>query len=526
MGIRILIVDDDKLLVNKLEGTLNWEKLGITMVFTAYNIRQAQKILEKYPVEILLCDIDMPQGSGLELLEWIRYRNLDIECAFLSSYANFAYAQMALKLLSREYLLKPVSNADLEMALGKIVEVVREKREIDDSRQERNNGTFWESLLVRNVQEEQMISKALEKGIYRKEDLICLVLFRILETPAKEDYKKNIALYNFTIDNIVTEFFKEGSWRLESVVHQSDLEWMLVLRDKGNGGSPEQSVYQMKEYLNGAVRKRCCVYVGEPGMFSEFPKSRERMECMEKYAVPDEEEILLEREWSFVEQPNSKAPWDAWLAEMERPDGVNQTRDEILAFLDVCKASGGLSTDFMRHFIHELLQTMYKYLNDEGIVFGQLFDDDEFEEYAREAQTSVMGSRKFINYLFEKLEGNKHSDDRQENVIEHLKVYIEQHLGEELSRDVLAKKVYLSKDYVSRLFVKVVGMSIPGYIAARRIERAKEYLRSSSLSISKIAMEVGYCNFSYFSKTFRDMVGYTPNEYRSRMRAEVENRKP
>ena len=129
MAITILIVDDDKLLVDKLEETVNWSKIGIDMVFTANNIRQAQKLLEEYPIEMLLCDIDMPQGNGLELLEWIRYKKLDIECALLSSYANFAYAQMALKLSSREYLLKPISNTDLEIALLRLVEIVKEKQQ-------------------------------------------------------------------------------------------------------------------------------------------------------------------------------------------------------------------------------------------------------------------------------------------------------------------------------------------------------------------------------------------------------------
>ena len=41
MELSILIVDDDKILVDKLEETVNWEKIGISMVFTAYNIRQA-----------------------------------------------------------------------------------------------------------------------------------------------------------------------------------------------------------------------------------------------------------------------------------------------------------------------------------------------------------------------------------------------------------------------------------------------------------------------------------------------------
>ena len=78
MGISILIVDDDKLLVEKLEETVNWSGIGIDMVFTANNIRQAQKLLEEYPIEMLLCDIDMPRGeragaSGMDPVQksWI-----------------------------------------------------------------------------------------------------------------------------------------------------------------------------------------------------------------------------------------------------------------------------------------------------------------------------------------------------------------------------------------------------------------------------------------------------------------------
>ena len=160
MAITILIVDDDKLLVDKLEETVNWSKIGIDMVFTANNIRQAQKLLEEYPIEMLLCDIDMPQGNGLELLEWIRYKKLDIECAFLSSYANFAYAQMALKLSSREYLLKPISNTDLEIALLRLVEIVKEKQQKTKAQEntEQKEKKLWEDLLIQCMQEEYWLS--------------------------------------------------------------------------------------------------------------------------------------------------------------------------------------------------------------------------------------------------------------------------------------------------------------------------------------------------------------------------------
>jgi len=162
MGISILIVDDDKLLVEKLEETVNWSGIGIDMVFTANNIRQAQKLLEEYPIEMLLCDIDMPQGNGLELLEWIRYKKLDIECTFLSSYANFAYAHTALKLSSREYLLKPISNADLETALRRIVGIVQEKHQKQKKQEKKgeNEKQFWEDLLVQCLQEEYWIESS------------------------------------------------------------------------------------------------------------------------------------------------------------------------------------------------------------------------------------------------------------------------------------------------------------------------------------------------------------------------------
>lgn len=118
--------------------------------------------------------------------------------------------------------------------------------------------------------------------------------------------------------------------------------------------------------------------------------------------------------------------------------------------------------------------------------------------------------------MFDTLKGGSQSGKSQEDVVSQVKEYIENHLNEELSRGKLAKMVFLSEDYISKLFKTTTGMSIPGYIAARRIEKAKDYLSHSGLPVSRIALEVGYSNFSYFSKTFRDLTGMTPNEYRNK----------
>lgn len=212
-GISILIVDDDKLLVEKLEKTVDWERLNISTVFTAYNIRQARSLMEEYLVHILLCDIDMPQGNGLELLEWVRAKELDIECMFLSSYANFAYAQMAVRLSAREYLLKPISTMELERVLGRIVGIVQKKRKAEDVQISSPRIKMWENLLLRRVPEDICIREAVENKICRKEERFSLVLVRILESARLETEKKDIAIFDFVIRNITSEFFRGGGTR-------------------------------------------------------------------------------------------------------------------------------------------------------------------------------------------------------------------------------------------------------------------------------------------------------------------------
>lgn len=71
---------------------------------------------------------------------------------------------------------------------------------------------------------------------------------------------------------------------------------------------------------------------------------------------------------------------------------------------------------------------------------------------------------------------------------------------------------------MARLFKKQTGKSIVNYITEYRIEKAKELLDSPDIPIGIVASKVGYGNYSYFSKLFKDVTGYTPNEYRKSLR--------
>ena len=297
------------------------------------------------------------------------------------------------------------------------------------------------------------------------------------------------------------------------MVHISDLEWMLALRAESD---IRERVKEVTVHLKKGIGRQIGIYLGSPTAFSEIGRSRARLENMEQHAVLDEDEVLYEDSWEFAEKRYTAPPWDVWEKEMLQVDGIRHIREKLLQYIEEQRQQGGWHKNSLSSFLRELVQILYKYLNDRKYSYAQIFDASEFASYEKMAKASVAGLREFIRYLFDKLERNN-GETNQEDVVCHIRDFIEQHLGENITRATLAQEVFLSEGYLSKIFLKETGISLPNYIAERRMEKAKEYLENSSLPVSRIATEVGYNNFSYFSKTFRELTGCTPNEYRMRI---------
>jgi AraC family transcriptional regulator len=92
--------------------------------------------------------------------------------------------------------------------------------------------------------------------------------------------------------------------------------------------------------------------------------------------------------------------------------------------------------------------------------------------------------------------------------------YIEQNLDQDIGLEELSSNVDMTPDYLCRAFRKAVGMPPYRCLLGRRIERAKELLRSTDRSLTDIALEVGFSSHSHFTSAFRAAVGYTPANYR------------
>lgn len=116
-----LILDDDILDLEGMKILVDWEHLGIQQVFCASSTAQARRIVQSETVDIALCDIELPEESGLDFVQWMADQNVGAVVIFVTSHAKFDYASRALKLQARDYLLKPVSCEALESSLIKAI---------------------------------------------------------------------------------------------------------------------------------------------------------------------------------------------------------------------------------------------------------------------------------------------------------------------------------------------------------------------------------------------------------------------
>jgi len=100
------------------------------------------------------------------------------------------------------------------------------------------------------------------------------------------------------------------------------------------------------------------------------------------------------------------------------------------------------------------------------------------------------------------------------NIIQQAISYIYKNLTNKLTLQKISDAIYAHPNYLSSLFKREVGMSLPDYIMKTRVDESKYYIRYTNTKISDIAAFYQFCNQSYYTQVFRKFAGCTPNEYR------------
>ncbi len=125
---KVLIADDEPKIRQGLKSVLEEMKLPITVCAEARNGMEALEKIEQFQPDFILMDICMPKLSGIQFLEELRKLDKNCPVIVISGFNEFSYAKQAIKLGVSEYLLKPIAEEELQAAVVKVTEEIKQKR--------------------------------------------------------------------------------------------------------------------------------------------------------------------------------------------------------------------------------------------------------------------------------------------------------------------------------------------------------------------------------------------------------------
>ncbi|MGN7360715.1 response regulator transcription factor [Paenibacillus sp. SAF-054] len=106
----ILVVDDEPLICKGLAGLLNASGLGIGKIMTATSGEEALDYIRMENIDLLITDIQMGKMNGIELMHQAKIVKPWVQTIIISAHETFQYAQMAIRLGARDYLIKPLNS--------------------------------------------------------------------------------------------------------------------------------------------------------------------------------------------------------------------------------------------------------------------------------------------------------------------------------------------------------------------------------------------------------------------------------
>ncbi|MBR1478420.1 MAG: response regulator [Lachnospiraceae bacterium] len=119
---KVVIVDDEPLIVDGLRKILDWDRYGCIVVGEGHSGKEGLALVQKHEPDILFTDIRMPGMDGLTMIAALRSEYADMQVVVLTGYRDFEYARTALNLGVQRYLVKPSRMKELDEAMTHITE--------------------------------------------------------------------------------------------------------------------------------------------------------------------------------------------------------------------------------------------------------------------------------------------------------------------------------------------------------------------------------------------------------------------
>ncbi len=519
----VLLVDDNRFVLQSLSINIDWKSLSVTKVLTASNMQQAQEIFLQNNIDLLICDIEMPQGSGLELLSWIRMNKYNTETIFLTNYADFNYAQKAIELQSFDYFLKPIEFDKLTLIIKKALSKIENKKINLQSPIKINmlKHIFWEKIITRNIfpSNNEIKKMLLDLEISYSEDTIfksILICFKPVFEIISSD---NDSIYSYGMQSILDEILQNNNFKHEICYKiPNEYSWIIIFKYKDNQTNDNiiknlcvNIIDNCKNYYSS---KTNCFISKHFNLYSSY----EGISFLFNFNL----KFMSNKNIIFTENIQSDCNTYPLL-------NINLLKNYLLKndicsfseyvnnYINVLKNYSIVKYEFLHELKEEILNLYSVVCKEKEINFNNILkninNDILYTSSIKSLDDINLFCLKYANIII-----SNDSTSKSHNTVDDVKEYILNNLHENLSRNNLAEHFFLNPDYLARIFAKQEKISLGNFITISRIEKAKKLLQNPNVNIGEVAIQVGYNNYSHFSKIFKEITKLSPNEYKKQFR--------
>jgi two-component system response regulator YesN len=534
---KLVIVDDEPTVRFGLSSYFDWSAYEIEIAGEADDGDVALDVIDRTQPDLVLTDVRMPSMDGIQMANTISERYPHIKIVFVSGHDDADYLKSALKVKAVDYIFKPVNMQELTAVIERVVGVLQaEKRERE----------LIKDMQIKLAQSmpllrEKFLMSIIRDGIVNSDRVQDRIDFLGLDLPLEAAYwvlairmdntaevletrsERDQQLLSFSVLNIIQELIdlNMGGCVFENEI--GEFVGILRMQEENQEDLLFALAQKVRDSLYNYLKISVTIGVGEritrldslPKSYSQAANAADQRWFLGKSQIisMDHLEQVEPDVYRFDPAQNERI-----IASLRAAD-----TDKVLAELaDIYKSisrSRKEGFQYGRNVSLQLLLLASRTLLELNVQ-RQLADDKEGELLAKVFRQETMGDlRRLVEaHLIAVCEriGEKRSG-KPKNVIERIRLIMEERFAENLQVGDLAKEVFLSTTYLCLLFKQETGETINEYITKVRLDKAKELLRDPGNKFYEVCEAVGYSDPSYFSKLFKKHTGFTPSSYRDKV---------
>ena len=516
----LLIVDDEMRIADSLYAMIQDAFQERLAVRRCYSAAEAQALMEKTPVNILMTDINMPNTSGLELHRWVSKRWPMTRVIYLTGYSDFEYVREALDHHAQGYLLKSDGDERIVAAIEEAMRSIDEEsgRLLAKAQAAQARPIFLRQLASRLVYGPGGAPETLQADLDRWNiglDVSSPVLIG-------HCYFESQALGADVVIAIIEEL-AAGLVRL--LVSDISPRRLLLLCQTGKQADINELAGLLEEaqrILETRGQRLTVALLQEPVPWAQLPSAdAQLLECTHAAGLGPGE--LLRFSWDASRSartvPEGGGEWEDALECMRNMHDYLMTGQRAAYF----EEEDRLAYIGYRKYTPQLFSLIYSsiVMSLRAAAAGLSLPIDtrrlERTEFDASAETQTQ-ARDALHATAEAIFDAKGArvNSRMLELMHQVNEYIQAHLADELSLTVLADQVHFHPVYLSRVYKDTMGQSLSDTIAQTRMDAACARLRESHETISEISRETGFSSANYFARWFKKRMGVTPQEYRDR----------